>query len=242
MRARDPDKGFSLIEMMVTIFILSLLLSSILFPLISQIDQRRISETERRLELVKEALIGYALTHRNLPCPAKSSTDGTEDRISGGTTCRLVSGVPVRVGFLPWVTLGLEPADTWDNLFRYSVSPSHSNSDPAARFTLDDLGDITIRTRNNAGTAVDMSNASIPVVILSHGKNGYGATTRGGAARFTPGGWVGDERDNANNSNIFYWRVRTERTTAAGGEFDDIVAWITPDILNSKMVAAGRLP
>lgn len=221
----------------MTVFILTLLLGSILFPLAVQIDQRRNAQTERQLEQIKEALIGYAIINRNLPCPAVSSTNGTEDRT--GTSC--TGGK--RVGFLPWVTLGLDPADAWDNLFRYSVSPSHTISDPATNFTLDDSGDITIKTRDTAGAPVNLSNVgAIPVAILSHGKNGFGATGRDGVARFTPAGWIGDERDNRNIANTFFWRPRTEQTAAPGGEFDDIVAWITPNILNSRMVAAGRLP
>ncbi len=243
LRVSRPHAGFSLIELAVTLFILTLLIGSILFPLTAQIDQSRVSRTERQLEQIKEALIGYAIINRNLPCPAKSATDGNEDRISGGTTCRLVSSNPIRVGFLPWVTLGLDQADAWDNLFRYSVSATHTDSDLTTNFTLDDIGDITIQTRDNTGALVNLSNSSaIPVVIMSHGKNSFGATTREGTPRFTPGGWAGDERDNANNSTTFVWRIRTERTTAPGGEFDDIVAWITPNILNSRMVAAGRLP
>jgi len=231
------DGGFSLIELSVTIFILALLLGSVLVPLATQMDQRRISQTQRQLEVIKEALIGYAIIHRHLPCPAVSATNGAEDRT--GTAC--TGGK--RVGFLPWAALGLDAADAWDNLFRYSVSASHSTSDPATRFGLDDTGDITIKTRDNAGVLVNMSNSpGTPVVILSHGKNSFGATARSGAARFTPGSWVGDERDNANMSTTFIWRVRSEVTGAAGGQFDDLVAWVTPNILNARMVAAGRLP
>ena len=230
-------RGFSLIELSITIFILALLLGGILVPLTTQMDQRRVSQTERQLEQIKEALIGYAIIHRYLPCPAVSSSNGAEDRT--GTSC--TGGK--RVGFLPWVALGLDPADSWDNLFRYSVSPSHTSSDPASNFTLDDSGDITIKTRDNAGALVNLSNSpGTPVVILSHGKNGFGATSRSGTARFSPGGWVGDERDNANMSTTFTWRLRTERAAAPGGEYDDLLVWITPNILNSRMVAAGRLP
>lgn len=229
--------GFSLIELSVTLFILSLLLGSILFPLAAQIDQRRVSQTERQLEQIKEALIGFAITNRYLPCPAVSSTNGNEDRT--GTAC--AGGK--RVGFLPWVTLGLEPTDAWDDLFRYSVAATYTSSDPTTLFTLDSSGDITLRTRDSTGSLVNLSNsAAIPVVILSHGKNSYGATGRDGIVRFTPGGWAGDESDNVTNSTTFIWRIRTEATTAPGGEFDDIVVWITPNILNSRMVAAGRLP
>ncbi len=236
-RSRTDYRGFSLVELSVVILLITLLLGSILVPLGTQVDQRRISETESRLEQIKEALIGFALANSYLPCPAKSATDGTEDRT--GTAC--TSGN--RVGFLPWVTLGVTPSDSWNNLYRYSVSANYTNSDPLNLFTLISTRDITIRTRDLSGSLVNLSNANeIPAVVVSFGKNGYGATGPGGIVRFSPTGWAGDEHTNATGSTTFIWRTSTENTGAAGGEFDDVVAWIPPAILFSRMVAAGRLP
>ena len=219
----------------MTLFILTLLLGSILFPLSVQVDQRRVAQTEQQLAQIKEALIGFAITRRYLPCPAVSSSNGLEDRTATGCT----GGK--RVGFLPWVTLGLDPADAWDNLFRYSVAVAYTSSNPSTLFTLDDTGDITIQTRDSAGALVSLSNADIPTAVVSLGKNGFGATARDGSARIAPAG--ADEQTNATNpGTTFVWRVHTDRTTAPGGEFDDVVVWITPNILNSRMVAAGRLP
>lgn len=244
-RSRAGCRGFSLIELSVVILLITLLLGSILVPLGTQVDQRRISETESRLEQIKEALIGFALANGYLPCPAKSATDGTEDRIGGGTTCTLVSGNPKRVGFLPWVTLGLTPYDSWGNLYRYSVSANFTNSDPVNLFTLTSARDILIQTRNNTGTATNLSNANeIPVVVLSHGKNGYGATSETGTTRAVPATWDNtlDEWQNANNATAFWSRTQTENTGVTGRQFDDIVVWVPPAILFSRMVAAGRLP
>jgi hypothetical protein len=222
--------------MAITIFILTLLMGSILYPLTAQLDQNRVTHTERQLEQIKEALIGFAIANHYFPCPAVSASNGVEDRT--GTTC--TGGK--RAGLLPWVTLGLDQADAWDDLFRYSVAAPYSDS--GVPFALNTVGDITIRTRDSAGTLVSLSNSDIPVVVLSHGKNGYGATTRDGAARFSPGAWAGDEKDNATKvpEKDFVFRPRTDSTAAAGGEFDDIVVWISPNILNSRMVAAGQLP
>ena len=235
--------GFSLIELSVVVLVVTLLLGGILVPLGAQIDQRRFTETEKQVEQIKEALIGFALANDYLPCPAKSATDGTEDREPGGTTCTLVSGSPKRIGFLPWVTLGLTPYDSWDNLYRYSVASNFTNSNALTLFGLTSAGDITIRTRDQTGTLVNLSNVNlIPVVVMSYGKNGYGAIGRGGVARFSPVSWTGDEQTNSTSSTVFVRRPRTDNTEAAGGEFDDIVEWITPSILFSRMVSAGKLP
>jgi len=231
--------GFSLIELSVVLVLIALLLGSLLVPLGTQVEQRQYTETEKQLEQIKEALIGFALANGYLPCPAVSSANGVEDRT--GTAC--TGGK--RVGFLPWVTLGVKPSDSWGNLYRYSVSANFSNSAASTLFTLTSARDILIQTRNAAGTPANLSNVNeIPAVVLSHGKNGFGATSELGIARATPATWNNtlDEFDNANGSTSFWSRTRTDNTAATGGQFDDIVVWIAPSILFSRMVAAGRLP
>ena len=239
---RTSANGFSLIELSVAIIVIALLLGSLLVPLSTQVDERRYAETQTQLEHVREALIGFALANRYLPCPAISATDGREDRDSTTSACTLVSGNPKRDGYIPWVTLGVAPQDAWDDLIRYSVDPDFARSDPNNFFTLSSTGDIRIRTRDDTGTLVDLSNIEIPAVILSHGKNGYGATSTSGVARAVPGSWTGDESDNTSNTTVFYFRTRSEVTTATGGEFDDIVSWISLNQLFARMVSAGRLP
>lgn len=45
--------------------------------------------------------------------------------------------------------------------------------------------------------------------------------------------------NSANNDQVF---VSHPRSAAAGNEFDDIVVWLSPDVLYNRMVAAGQLP
>ena len=237
---RKYAAGFSLVELSVAIVVIALLLGSLLVPLSTQVDQRRYAETEKQLEHIREALIGFALANRYLPCPAVSAAIGNEDRT--GNQCTDVGGNPKRDGFVPWVTLGVTPNDAWNNLIRYSVDPDFARSDPDFFFTLGSSGDIRVRTRDQAGTPVDLTNVEIPAVILSHGENGFGATSLAGVARASPGSWSGDEADNASNTTLFYFRTRTEVTTVTGGEFDDIVTWVSLNQLFARMVSAGRLP
>lgn len=239
---RRHADGFSLIELAVALFVIVLLLGSLLVPLSTQVDKRRYAEAERQMEHVREALVGFALANRHLPCPAISAADGREDRDPATSACTEVAGSPRRVGFVPWVTLGITPYDPWDNLMRYSVDPDFARSDPNFFFTLSSVGDIRIQTRDEAGTVINLTNQEIPAVLISHGKNGFGATSTGGVVRPTPGSWSGDEQDNATNATDFFLRKRTEVTTAAGGEFDDVVVWISLNQLFAQMVAAGRLP
>jgi len=230
--------GFSLIELAVVIVIITLLLGSLLIPLATQIDNRRYAETEKQLAHIREALIGFALAKRYLPCPAKSETNGLEDRDPATNACTDPGSGPTRAGFLPWVTLGVTRQDAWDNLFRYSVTPGFANSDPDLYFALDTNGDIQIK----ASSTVNLTNNEIPAIVLSHGKNGYGATSSSGTARVSPGSWAGDEQVNATGFDKVYVRVRTENTAASGGEYDDVVAWVSLNQLFARMVSAGRLP
>lgn len=231
------QQGFTLIEIAVAVFLITLVLGSVLGPLAAQVEQRQAAETEKRIEEIKDALIGFAAVNGNLPCPAKSATDGTEDRTLGVCT----GGK--RVGFLPWVTLGLSATDPWGDLFRYSVVLAYADFN--TKFDLTTPRDILISGRDPLGAAINLTNASpdgVPAVVLSHGKNGYGATGEGGFVRATPGGWAGDEQVNATSATNFFSRVRTTNTAATGGEFDDIVVWISPNVLVARMIAAGRLP
>lgn len=77
----------------------------------------------------------------------------------------------------------------------------------------------------------------IPVVILSHGANGFGAINSGGAAN--QAATSSDELENSDSNDDF---VSHTPTPAGANEFDDLVIWLSPNILYNRMIAAGRLP
>lgn len=243
---RHPDcrstssLGFSLIEVAVVLFIIVLLLGSILIPLATQVEQRQISDSQKILDDIQEALVGYAVANGNLPCPAISSTNGLEDRTSGSCT----GGK--RQGFLPWQTLGVPRADAWNHLYRYSVTPAYTIS-TSPLFGLSTAPDITIQTRNSAGALANLTNASsVPAVVISHGKNGYGSSDINGTAQAVPAGWSTsnpDENTNSTSSTTFVSReAQGTNAGGAGGEFDDLVVWVSRYALINRMVAAGKLP
>lgn len=224
-------RGFTLVEMAIVMLVIGLLLGGLLAPLTAQIDQQRTNETQKSLAEIKEALIGFAVVNGRLPCPAISPASGAEM-----PTCPPAS----RDGYIPWATLGVPKLDAWGHIFRYSVTPNYASSVLA----LSTLGDITIRTRDATGTLVTLS-SGIPVVILSHGKNGYGSTDdRGVALPPVPVATNPDENTNATSATAFVSGTPTPigYDPLKGGEFDDIVVWVSPNILFSRMVAAGRLP
>lgn len=233
---KTRSAGFTLVEIAIVLVIVGLIIGGLVTPLTVQMEQRRVGDTQRAMEDAKEALYGFALHNGYLPCPAVSSRNGLEDRSDGVCT----DGK--RIGYLPWATLGLPRTDAWNHLFVYSVSPEFSNG--LALFTLKSARDISLATRDPGGA---LSPASAPgdivAVLLSFGHNGYGAMSEQGVRQVNRSNTNADEKINQNSDGTaFITRQINDNPAAPGGEFDDVVAWITPSILYNRMVAAQRLP
>ncbi|MCD6706257.1 MAG: type II secretion system GspH family protein [Thiobacillus sp.] len=58
-------RGFTLIELAIVLVIMTILIGGLAMPLSAQIQARRIAETNRTLEEAREAIIGYAMSHRS---------------------------------------------------------------------------------------------------------------------------------------------------------------------------------
>jgi prepilin-type N-terminal cleavage/methylation domain-containing protein len=221
------SSGFTLVELAVVMAIIALLLGMLIVPLGTQMDQQRASETNRQMDQIREAVIGFATATGRLPCPATATTAsgvagaGLENK--PGIACGILEGV------VPWATLGVPEADAWGRRFTYRVTSAFADDATgglSATFLLTDGGDITITD----GSATIAQN--IPAVIVSHGKNGTGSYGSDGG-RFAVG--TANELENNNGNATFI-----SRTNAT--DFDDLVVWVSPNVLKSRMVAANRLP
>jgi prepilin-type N-terminal cleavage/methylation domain-containing protein len=234
MNKLKKTKGFTLLEIAVVLLIVGLLTGTLLVPLSNQVNQRKIEDTKRILEENKNAVLGYAITKGFLPCPAISENDGNEDRTSGQCT----GGK--RIGYLPWITLGTQKSDSWGRLLRYSITPTFSRA-PVSTVS---IADINVRTRDYTSGNLTGIASSVPVMIMSHGPNGYGGYLENGAIISDTSTTNIDEKNNSATTatNTFIYRDLSANTTAPGGEFDDIVTWIPSSILFNRMVAAGQLP
>jgi prepilin-type N-terminal cleavage/methylation domain-containing protein len=252
-RNRVPSRthGFTLIEMAVVVAVIGLLLGSLLVPLATQVEERRISDVRRTLDDAKEALIGYVIANGRLPCPATQTSNGIESPAGGGAC---VNSDGIYRGYLPAVTLGITPTDAqgyaidpWNNRIRYAVTTANGNAFTTANgintqvVTGAPTPDLQV-----CSTAVGVSGsppscaaaavltASAPAVIYSTGPNG----ASGGASL--------DESENPNatgtNSDRLFVSRPPGTVGASGGEFDDIVTWLSPNLLYARMVAAGKLP
>ena len=226
--------GFTLVEMAVVLIIVSLLLGGLLSPLTAQIDQKNYTEVKIDLENAKEALMGYALSNKHLPCPDKAAgaNNGVNDNPDDGVEDFDAAGDCItQEGNLPWATLGLIDRDPWESRFLYRVTTVFSQQAPL--FTLATNGNL--RVCNEAACNVPRLTDSAVAVIVSKGKNTGNCSTAP-----SPPACV-DERENDDIDNNFVSHPPTV-TTSANGEYDDVVVWLSKNILVNRMVAAGQLP
>lgn len=244
--------GFTLVEMAMVLLIVSLLLGGLLPTITSQIEQRNTAETSKQIEEIQQALIGFAIINGRLPCPATPTSNGAESPSGGGACTNFYNG------YVPAATLGLSGAtssglvlDAWGNPIRYAVT-SWNSASPAVTdvfTTAGGMSSVGISNLNptsllvcSTATGISASSCSsgnsltssgVPAVIFSTGKDGPSASGT-------------DEQVNLHNSTYVSYQTFVSHipspSGAANGAFDDLVIWISPNVLINRMVSAGKLP
>lgn len=244
-------RGFTLTEIAIVLFIVALLLGSMMLPLAAQDDIRRTQDTQRMLADARDALIGFATANGRFPCPATAASTGLESFAVGGSQANgLCSNF--YDSFLPAAQLGLSSTDQngllldgWGQPIRYAVwsGTIGATSNPLTRTdgiksaTMTSVAATTLLSvcaTATGVTAVDCGAATsltsrAPVLLFSMGKDG--ATGAAGV----------DEAANINGDVVFVSHDDAP-AGAANGRFDDLVTWLSPNVLFNRMVAAGRLP
>lgn len=252
-RFKPRPLGFTLVELAIVVIIVGLLIGGIVVSIGAQQENAARSITERKISEVIEALIGYAAANNRLPCPAAPPvlTTPEEKRVgaeqpAGGGNCEYNW-----VGFVPARTLSLGPTDAngylldaWGSPIRYAVTKSNADSftttgsmrnnwsggmNPDLRVCNTAIGIVYPLqvTADCATAAVTLADNAV-AVIYSRGKNGGVTPTSS------------DESANGDNDRVFI--AHTPVSADSSNEFDDIVGWLSPNILYSRLIAAGRLP
>ena len=275
VREGGSAKGFTLIELAVVLLILSIMLAGIVIPFTTQVELRRVAETQKTLLEVREALIGFAEANGRLPCPASAASNGQENFIVPGGDKFNGNCSNFYDGFVPGALLGIGPSDgagyvldAWNYRIRYAVSKSDQIPSGTIPPVLPALQNIDFTGLGTVPSSTgEMRNVGMPPLApelrVCPTATGISATTCAGASlvdnavaviystgpnamRPDPGGVRVDENANPNpnsadNNRTFVSHERAGENNP-NGEFDDIVIWLSPNILYAKMIAAGRLP
>ncbi|HKW38709.1 MAG TPA: hypothetical protein VJO54_12960 [Burkholderiales bacterium] len=131
------SRGFTIAELAVAAAILALLLFGAMIPFSTQVEIRNANETQRTMDSIKDALLGFTQANGRLPCPANGATPaGTIDTTTWATS--VVAGAEqwdpansrcyIALGVVPWTTLGTSETDAWGRRFSYRVSPAFADS------------------------------------------------------------------------------------------------------------------
>jgi prepilin-type N-terminal cleavage/methylation domain-containing protein len=261
------ERGFTLTELAVVLTIVALLLSTLMYTLAAHTDQRAREDTASRLEAAKELLLGFAITHGRLPCPASATSNGDEAP-AGGPVCSNYLN-----GFLPATTIGFRPVDSsgyavdaWGNRIRYALAKTvNEPSTTSATCSTDGATDV-FSSKDNLKTS-NIGCAPMDIVICDATQS----TVAGVPPSCGPGVAVGDakpvtnqrtvvalvfsigkngnltcatcthEAANTDGNGVFVWHEQRP-TDGTGGEFDDQMVWIPVGLLYGRMIAAGVLP
>lgn len=254
---RKSADGFTLVEMAVVVVIIAAVLTMGLGAMTSLMSSTSNSETRKREDVIRDALVAYLGANKQLPCPDvpnntaggadTSGVTGTEDRAGGLITGSCTSDF----GVIPYATLGLGKniaIDSWGNFLSYKVSTAAtmpincpgvtSDWTLSACYGAGKTGRFSVREGTTSTYSVYGTN--IIAVVISHGPNGLGAYTQQAFQNSAP--VTCEEGHNAPTASVAGCSLTADvfykGDTAAN---DDIVSSITRDEAINALVKSGTL-
>lgn len=237
------QRGFTLTELAIVMFVVALMLGGMLLPLSAQQDIRQRQETERVLTETRDALMGYVAINGRLPCP-DTDGNGAENGTAGACTSQ--------EGDFPFQTVGTPQSDGWGYRLRYRVAATFSNT-----IALTSAGDINVMTRGDdpttGGTTEQKKQNSLianaPAVIMSVGKNGLGGLPNvGGVRNGNPAAGTDEFLNNTGTTKVA--RNATEASAGCSDDeveanrlcaFDDQLVWLSANTIIHRLISAGKL-
>lgn len=245
---KQPAGGFTLVELAMSLLVIGLLMGTLILPVTGQLNARAISETEKTMDNIKEALIGYAVMNNKLPCPAEVVSNPAANDF--GTSQSAWCG---REGFLPWAELGIgRVTDAWGFPIRYRVDSAYTATtgipnDLKTKDKIDVTHDypqpnappvnkplVSPETYQNPSPPPLTFDASkIIVVLLSYGNdhipNGTQDQQKNGITPY----------ENA-DGDVTYVLNDNVKGGDADKNFDDIVMWLPKTTLLARLATANR--
>ena len=249
--------GFSLLELSIVLLIMGLILGGLAMPLAVQRENTRIKEGQAQLQTVQAALEGFAMANGFLPCPAIPASNGYAAPSAGACSAQH--------GFVPATTLdvaGVRNADNllldpWGAPLRYSVTAADADADGNWDFTsAGEMRSVTMplllpdlvvcsTASGSSATACASNNVTLsdqsPAVIYSLGRDWPSFTSPDQLENVgtTIGGGASGASYPVAADVVFVARGKSEQS---GGEYDDLVLWMSANGLYRVLVAAGQLP
>jgi prepilin-type N-terminal cleavage/methylation domain-containing protein len=121
VKCLTKQSGFSLIEMAIVLVILGFVLGGVVGSLSAQRETQKRNETQKHLEEIRNAIIGYVQINGRLPCPASATSQGRPVPTSGACTGNN--------SLIPYADLGIRGSisggvlnDAWQQNLRYRVT------------------------------------------------------------------------------------------------------------------------
>jgi len=188
MKNSNRQKGFSLIMMAIVLIITGLIMAGIAASLNLHLKNKAISDTQKHITEVQNALQNYVATNNRLPCPSSltaAATAAVEGAPAAGANCAaagvtIVPGAnPVIIGAVPFRALNIPREmtfDGWGNRLTYAVTRKLL---PAANGGTEDINASTV----GAITYLDekgVTYAGNTHALISHGRVGRGAYNASG--------------------------------------------------------------
>lgn len=246
---RLTNSGFTLIEVAIVLLIMGFLLGALITPMGAQRESNNIKLAKQEINTIQEAIYGFAIANGRMPCSAQPGS-GAESFT--GIICDNNS-----IGFIPSASLGIVGnvncdgllLDPWGNPYRYSVTNTDVNGGGASPdfTTVGDIAAVTpaalnpdIRICTTSACAANLT-AEAVAVIYSMGSNwnalgGADETENSGEANIASTCGLVNYGTSNDNDYVSHGRIES-----GANQFNDIVSWISANILYAKLLAASIL-
>lgn len=236
--SRRRCHGFTLLELAIVMTIVGYLIKQFVVPFGARLEQSRRTETRAQIELIIEASIGFAAANHRLPCPASTNSSGFELSECSGADA---------FGYVPVATLGLQGyldaqgrlLDSWGSPILYSVSwsdhPDHGQFGQTDYTTTGEMSAVGMRYLSSnisvcqvavqsTCPATQMLANQVPLIVLSTGRDIS---------------IQNHQSENQNGDSVF---VHQPYSANSEIPFDDIVIWLSENLLFYRLIQAGVLP
>lgn len=246
----SAEAGFSLVELAIALAVLGVMLTGLLGPLQQLRTHQRQQDTRAALAAIRQGLLGYAMSHGRLPCPADPALADSHAQAGlalpdTGMPCQRQAGV------LPWKTLGAPALDAWGHRYSYAVAARYSQ--PVSQLAYPQASSAAelaeaawyVHLTASATPPAAVQQTRLAALVLSHGANGYGSWDALGQSLPSGSASSGEQlnvvtvgRDLGSNGapKPFYG------PTNPGVDSDDVLEAIPAPLLLHALVSAGRLP